>query len=197
MSAAKDVVPLHTRVRNTSLHLETPAEVFQEYPTASSSESFLHEEDSRARGGCQWQGLALLRYPGPPASSLVWGPGWSAAASLWLRWLSSEFEALAARRRVGIRGWNSSACTKERREERREGTSFDFLICSFSDTILAMQHVSFIEVRQGRWPRWQGQSVPVDSDPASSNPDPTRHLPQWTNTAMAPEVTSLLDVTSS
>lgn len=116
------MVPLHTRVRDTSLQLETSAAIFQEYPTASSSESFLHEEDSRARGGCQWQGLALLQHPGPPASSLVWGPGSSAAASLWLRWLSSEFEALAARRRVGICGWNSSAYTKERREERRGGT---------------------------------------------------------------------------
>lgn len=109
MPAAKDVVPLHTRVRDTSLHLETPAVVFQEYPAASSSGSFLHEEDSRAWGGCQWQGLALLQHPGPPASSLVWGPRWSAAASLWLRRLSSEFEALAARWQVGICGWNSSA----------------------------------------------------------------------------------------
>lgn len=75
MSAAKDVVPLHTRVRDTSLHLETPAVVFQEYPAVSSSESFLHEEDSRARGGCHWQGLALLQHPGPPASSLVGAPG--------------------------------------------------------------------------------------------------------------------------
>lgn len=33
-------------------------------------------------------------------------------------------------------------------EERKH--SFDFLIGSFSDTILAMQHDSFIAVRQGR-----------------------------------------------
>lgn len=68
------------------------------------------------------------------------GPGWSAAASLWLRWLSSEFEALAARRLVGISGWNSSTCSRV----REEGTS------SFSDTVLVTQHNSFIKVSSSR-----------------------------------------------
>lgn len=64
-------------------------------------------------------GMALLQHPGPPASSSRSGPGPSAAASLWLRWLSSEFEALAARRRVGISGWNSSTCSRVRGKRER------------------------------------------------------------------------------
>lgn len=41
----------------------------------------------------------------------------SAAASLRLRGLSPEFEALPAARRARVRGWDSSTCTGDRREE--------------------------------------------------------------------------------
>lgn len=56
------------------------------------------------------------RDPSPPVNVLdhllhhqVWeAEARSAAASLWLGRLSPELEALAARRRVGVSGWNSS-----------------------------------------------------------------------------------------
>lgn len=144
-SIAKDVVPLQARVRTRSLQMETPAAVFQENPTASSSESFLHEEDSRARGGCQWQGLVLLHRPGPPASSSVWGLGHQQQLRFGSDGCLRSLKPLPPD--GGLASVDGILRPAPKGEDRRRGISFDFLICSFSDTILAMQHGSFMEIR--------------------------------------------------